>query len=90
MEEGCEVGPKNLRKNFGVEEFFSARNVFGYLPVLKKLNMSTPKPDDFMQLFWKFVGVPVWPKWFLCSRNLYEYFTKFIPSKFLNFLYVSL
>ena len=51
MEEGCEVSPKNLRKNFGVEEFFSARNVSGYLPVLKKLNMSTPKPDSFMQLF---------------------------------------
>ena len=29
----CEVGPKNLRKNFRVEELFSAQNVSRYFPV---------------------------------------------------------
>ena len=56
----------------------------------KSLVMSTAKPYNFMQLFWTFVGVPVWPKcFFICARNLDEYFTKLIPSKFLNFFLVS-
>ena len=34
--EVCEVGPKNLQKNFQVEELFSAKNVSHYLPVKEK------------------------------------------------------
>ena len=33
MEEICEVGLKNLQKNFRAEYIFSAQNVFRYLPV---------------------------------------------------------
>ena len=33
MEKVCEVGTKNLQKNFWVEEIFSAGNVSGYFPV---------------------------------------------------------
>ena len=47
MEEVCEVGPKNLRTNFRVEELFSARNISRYFPVYKKSCL----PDNFMQLF---------------------------------------
>ena len=43
--------------------------------------MSTPKPDNFMQLFWTLVDGPVWPR---CAKNSDEYFTKFIPSKLKN------
>ena len=49
MEELCEIGLKNLRTNFQVEERFSVQNVPRYFP---SLIMSTPKPDNFMQLFW--------------------------------------
>ena len=38
MEEVCEVDLKNLRKNFRVEELFSARNVSRYFPVKKKFS----------------------------------------------------
>ena len=33
MEEVCEVGPKNLRKNFQVEDIISVWNVSYYFPV---------------------------------------------------------
>ena len=33
MEEVCEVGPKNLRKNFHVAELFSARNFSRFFPM---------------------------------------------------------
>ena len=51
MEEVCEVGPKNLRKNFRVQELFSTRKVSRYYPSRKSFVMSTPKLDSFMQLF---------------------------------------
>ena len=90
MEEVCEVGPKNLWKNPQVEERFSARNVSCFFSLCRKsLVMSTPKSDNFMQLFWTFVSVLVWPKcFFIRARNLDENCTKFIPSKSLNFLLV--
>ena len=88
MEEVCEVGPKNLWKNLQVEKRFSVRNVSCFFPSVEKV-MSTPKSDNFMQLFWAFVSVLVWPKCFsICARNLDENCTKFIPSKCLNFLLV--
>ena len=37
MEEVCEVGPKNLRKNFRVQELFSTRKVSRYYRVEKAL-----------------------------------------------------
>ena len=47
---------------------------------------STPKPDNFMWLFWTFVDLPVCPRcFFIWARNLDEYLTKFILSKFLSF-----
>ena len=45
----------------------------------KVLAMSTPKRIIFMQLFWKFVGVPVWPRSFIGTMVLDEYFKKYIP-----------
>ena len=38
MKEEFEVGPKNMRKNFQVEELFSARNISRYFPVLTKFS----------------------------------------------------
>ena len=39
-----------------------------------------------LQLFWAFVGAPVWSDVFLiCGMKLDEYWTKFFPSTFLNF-----
>ena len=85
MEEVCDVGPTNLRKYFRVEEL--EHEMFLVISRCRKtLVMSTPKPDNFRRLFWTFAVAPVWLKFFLCVRNLDEYFTKFIPSKFLNFL----
>ena len=89
MEKICRVGPKNLGTNFRVEELFSAQHVC-YFPVSKNLGMSTPKPDNYMQLFWTFVCESVWHRCFLiCARNSDEYFIQFIPNKFLNFFIVS-
>ena len=43
-----------------------------------------------MELFWTFAGVPVWLKClFVCAKNLDEYYTKFIPSKFFSLFLVS-
>ena len=86
MAEVCGVGLKNLRTNFCVEELFSARNVSRYFLVKKNSSYIKIEPDNFIQLFWRFVGVPVWPGYFfICARNSDEYFTKFIASRFLNF-----
>ena len=72
-------------KNFSRHEMFLVISQYR-----KSLVMSTPKPDNFMGLFWTFVGVTVWPKcFFICDRSLDEYFTKFIPSILLNFFFVS-
>ena len=38
MEKVCEVGPKKLRKNFLVEDIFSARDVSRYFPVNKNFS----------------------------------------------------
>ena len=90
MEKVCEVGPKNLRKNFGLKNLPRQVMFLVISGCRKSVVMSTPKPDTFMQLFWTFVGVPVWPKcFFICARNLDEYFAKFIPSKFWNFFLAS-
>ena len=84
MEEVCEIGPENLRQNFRIKELFSV-----FSRCRKSLVMSAPKPD-IMQLFWTFFDVTVWSKCvFICARNLDEYFTKFISSKFLNFFLAS-
>ena len=38
MKEVSEVGPKNQKKNFWVEELFSSLNVSRYFPVSKKFS----------------------------------------------------
>ena len=43
MKEVCEVGPKNLQKNFRVEELFSAQNVSRYFPVQEKFSYINPE-----------------------------------------------
>ena len=90
MEEVCEVGPKNLRKNFQLKNFSWHEMFLVISRCRKSLVMSTPKPDNFIQLFWPFIALPVLPKcFFMWARNLDEYLTKFILSKFLNFSFVS-
>ena len=50
MEELCDVGPTNLRKYFRVEEL--EHEMFLVISRCRKtLVMSTPKPDNFRQLF---------------------------------------
>ena len=56
MEEICEVGPKNLAKNFRIKENSRHEMFLVISRYRKSVVMSTPKPDNFMQLF---VGVPV-------------------------------
>ena len=51
MEEVCEVGPKNLRKNFRFENFSRHEIILVISRCGKNLVMSTPKLDSFMQLF---------------------------------------
>ena len=63
MKEICEADPKNLRKNFRVKNLLCTK-CFSLFPGVEKVQ-STMKPDNFMQLFWTFTGVPVCPKCFL-------------------------
>ena len=81
---------KNCERIFGMKNF-SQQIMFLVMSRCRKcLVMSTLKPDDFMELFWTFFGVTVWPKYFFIrAKNLDAYFTKFIPSKFLNFFLPS-
>ena len=66
MEEACEVGPKKLPKNFRGWKTLLRHEMFLVISRFRKvLVMSTPKPDNFMKLFWTFAGVPVWPRCFL-------------------------
>ena len=51
MEEVCEAGPKNLRKNFRAEEHFSAQNASRYFPLFKKRSYVNTETRYFMQLF---------------------------------------
>ena len=70
MEKVCEVGPKSLQNNFRVEKI-SRHKIFLVISRRRKsLVMSTPKLDNFMQLFWTFVGVLVWPKCFLYEPGI--------------------
>ena len=55
MEEVHEVGPQNMRKSFWVEELFHHEMFLVISRSRKSLVMSTPKPDNFMQLFLTFV-----------------------------------
>ena len=68
-------------KNFSLHEMFLVIS-----QCRKRLVMSTPKPDNCMQLFWTLADVPVWPRY---AKNADEYFTKFIPSKLMKFFPVS-
>ena len=43
MKERCEVSSKNLRKNFRVKEFFTARNISRYFPMFKRLSYVNTK-----------------------------------------------
>ena len=66
MEEVCEINSANefsgwrtfLKGLFGLKDFSKCLLLY---PVEKSLDMSMPKLDNFMQLFWTFVCVPVWP-----------------------------
>ena len=51
MEEVYEVGPKNLRKNFQLKNFSWHEMFLVISRCRKSLVMSTPKPDNFIQLF---------------------------------------
>ena len=52
MEEVCEVGSKKLPNNFRGCIAFLGKGVFLVISRFRKsLVMSTPKPDNFMQLF---------------------------------------
>ena len=90
MEELFGVGPKNLQTNFRIEELFSAQNVSRYFPVSKKSVYVNTKTSKFCAVilnisWWTCMTQMV----FVCARNSNEYFTKFIPHKFLNFSHVS-
>ena len=69
MEEVCEINSANefsgwrtfLKGLFGLKDFSKCLLLY---PVEKSLDMSMPKLDNFMQLFWIFVCVPVWPSRF--------------------------
>ena len=90
MEEVCGVGPKNLPTNFRVEELFSAQFFSRCSRCRKSLVMSTQKPDDFMQLFWTFVGEPAWQRcFFTCASDSDEWFIKFMKINFWFFPPVS-
>ena len=66
---------------FGLKNFSHHEMFLVIARCRKSLVMSTPKPDNFMQLFWTFGGVSMWPKcFFIWARNLDEY-SKFIPRK---------
>ena len=73
MEEICEVGPKNLRKNFGLINL-SRHEMFLVISCCRKcLVISTPKPDNFLQLLWTKC---LWAKcfYYMCQEfrwNLY-------------------
>ena len=51
IDEVCEVGPKNQRKNFCIEELLSHEMFLVISRFRKSLVMSTPKLVNFMQLF---------------------------------------
>ena len=59
MEEVCEVGPNKLRKNYWSLRTFLRTISFLLFPGVEKVVISTPKPDNFMKLFWTFISVPV-------------------------------
>ena len=65
MEKVCEVGSKNLLNNYPRLTTFLGANCFSLFLV-----MSTTKPDNFMELFWTFVGVLVWPRcsFYVCQE----------------------
>ena len=71
MEEVCEVGFKNLKWIFGLKNFSRQELLLVISRCRKSLLMSTPKPDNFMQLFWTFVDVLVWSKFFLYRPRIY-------------------
>ena len=61
MKEVCKFGPKNLRKNFRLKNFYR-HEMFLVNSRCRKSLVMPPKSYNFMQLFWAFVDVPVRPK----------------------------
>ena len=61
MKEVCKFGPKNLRKNFRLKNFYR-HEMFLVIFRCRKSLVLPPKSYNFMQLFWAFVDVPVRPK----------------------------
>ena len=51
MEETYKVGPKNVRKNFRIEELIRHKLFFVISRCKKCLVMSTPKPNNYIELF---------------------------------------
>ena len=79
MEEVCRVNLKNLRTNFRVEEVSQHEMFLVIFRCRKTLVMSAPKQIILCNYF---------ERLFVCLSD--EYFTKFIPSKSLNFFPVPL
>ena len=79
MEEVYEVGPNKLRKNYwSLRTFLGTINLLLF-PGVEKVVISTPKPDNFIKLFWTFVSVPVRARCFLyvpgiLMNTLLDYF----------------
>ena len=61
MEQVCGVSPNNLRKNYQSLRVFLGTKCFLLTWCGKSLitDITTPKPDNFMQLFRIFVNLPV-------------------------------
>ena len=71
MEDVYVVGPKKLQKNFWSWRTFLGHEMFLVISFCRKsLAMSKPKADNFMQLFWTFVGMLLWPRcvFFMCQE----------------------
>ena len=65
IEEYVRLVLKTCERILGLKNF-SRHELFLVISRCRKvLVMSTPKADNFMQLFWAFVGATLWPKCFL-------------------------